>query len=149
MSAEGGYSLLEILVAIAILGVFLIPLTTVFSQSLRYVRGMKKRDKATRLMTSCLSQLRSVADYSSDLSTGSPVKCDGNGWGGGTYETFPSPDDDFEYRTSVELVAEDSGRNIKKVSIRVRYSSPLLKETRCLSSVNCNDWDASTFVSQR
>lgn len=146
---DDGFSMVELLIAMVLLGIFLIPLTTVFSQSIRYVRAAKKRDVATRLMTSCLSEVRSVADYSSELTPGNAVQCNGNSWSGGTFQSFDAPYSRIEYQTLVRQVANDSGRNVKKIHIKVRYKSPISGDRRCLRDANCGRWDSSTFVSKR
>lgn len=143
---EAGFSLLELLIAMALMGVLLIPLVTIFTNSLRSTRSTMQRKKANQLMGSCLASLRSVAKFS-ELDDGSSTSCDADSASGNPY-SFESPHSDFEYFTEVDQQADTSGRNIKVVNIRVRYESPLHGDRRCITDPDCSDWDASTVVSK-
>lgn len=138
-----GFSLIELLIVLAMLGVMLLPLVSAFTRSIRYVETARKRKVASNLMWSCLSSIRSVASYS-QLPTGS-VDCVGQTRGDDP-RAFRS-NSNFEYETQVRTLTQDSGRSLKRIDIRVRYPSG--DGMRCLTDVECKKWDATSVVSKR
>lgn len=147
---QSGFSLIELLIAMAVIGVLLIPLTSTFTFSLESIRHSKNRQRATMLAKDCLSRLRSTVEFSNLPSAGGSIQCDGATGGSPPFE-FADPNDDIDYWTSVSTAGNTGGVLIKEVNIRVRFSSPFHGSGACITNVDCSGtaWDFTTLVSQR
>lgn len=148
VSKEDGFSLIELLVVMAILGIVTIPLVNVFAQSIRYLQSSKRKKVAGQVANSCLSKLRSVVEFSK-LPDNGLTSCEGAT--GSSWYTYSRPSSavTYEYKARSEKVADVSGREVKLIKIKVRYPSRTGGNKRCLSTKDCSKWDISTLVAKR
>lgn len=144
-----GFSLLELLVVMAVLGIIMVPMINAFSQSFQATRIARMRQTGTMLAQNCLAQLRSTVEYSNIPTGNTSVSCDGSTTGNSRYQ-FGSNYPEFSYETSAEQMANTGGGlDLKLVRIRVYFPGGFTQGERCISTTSCNSWDFTTFVALR
>jgi len=103
MNKRGGFSLLEILVAIVVMSVGTLAIINWMPMALRTKTNLEKRTKALFLAQEKIEEIKSwaVADFTDDVIQDSPA-------------IWPSPYDTFRWTAS-----DDGGSNIKVISVTV------------------------------
>ncbi|MFB6344605.1 MAG: prepilin-type N-terminal cleavage/methylation domain-containing protein [bacterium] len=144
---QAAFSLIELMVAMAMMGALLIPMVVAYSQSLKSIRFSRHRQTATMLGKDCLSRLRSTVSFA-DLPVGSSVSCSGDTTGEDVY-TFNHPYTDYKYETQVEEVTNSGGQVLKRINLKVKFNTPYDSSRQCISGADCNDWDFTTFRAKR
>lgn len=140
--------MIELLVAMAIIGVMLVPMVNAYTFSMKSLRHSKNRQLAAMLGKDCLAKLRSTVPFSALPTGGSSIKCDGSAPGGDPY-SFPEPNADFEYETQVSDINTSGGPSMRLVRIRVRFPTPFHTAGSCVSGPACSAWDFTTLMAER
>jgi len=101
---ENGFTLLEILLTIIILGMALIPLMEMIPQALVLDNKVERETQAVFLAQQKLEEIKGKAiyDFSPDYSESATA--------------FPSPHSIFKY-----IVSDDQGAGIKEIAVNVWY----------------------------
>ena len=114
-SPEAGFSLVELLVAIFLFALVMVPLTGVFVSSARSIGDQRLRTAATRVATDRLETLRSLPFDQLDAEAG---------------ETTVRTPDGREFGLATEVIAIDPatdapaiGGGVKRVTVTVRWRS--------------------------
>lgn len=101
---DDGYTLLEVIIAIAVLSIALIPLMEMLPRAFLLDRQLEREAKVAFLAQRKLEEAKSkiIYDFSQDYSE--------------TANAFPSPDSDYKY-----IVSDDLGTEIKEITIDAWY----------------------------
>ena len=104
LSLADGYTLLEVLLAISIMSIALIPLMEMLPQALLLDAQLEREAKAAFLAQRKLEEVKSKAIYDFDQDYTESATA------------FPSPDSAFKY-----TVSDDQGAEIKEIAVNVWY----------------------------
>lgn len=143
LKTESGYSLLEVIVAILLLAVAIIPMVGMFDAGLRAATQGSDYDKARALANKQLETARSLP-YE-DVRDGFPVGSSTPDTGMGVYESSDQTDEDFPgftykvrkayVRLGTTDIAEDaSARTMMRVTVTVNWGSGKSYDTAGLVS---------------
>lgn len=132
MNDNGGFSLIEMMVTIAIVGFAVVPLINGFVFSWQTIIEAQNRSKAVSLANSMTNHLRSVEGF------------DGNLDKSGNFEDFfGNPElSDFEYETNVQSIGGSyTNFEAKQVTLQIRFPSQFSNAKRslkCADASNCS-----------
>ncbi|MFB6345506.1 MAG: prepilin-type N-terminal cleavage/methylation domain-containing protein [bacterium] len=148
---DDGFTLVEVLIALAVMGIIMMPVANLVSQSLKTIRSSKSRKTAAKLAQECLGLIRSTVQYGSLPTGGESISCDGSSTGSEPY-SFDAPYGKYDYVTSVKKVENNGGKlPLKMVRIRVLFPATFHEGKRCISTTDCgsSDWDYNTLIAER
>ncbi|MGQ9608145.1 MAG: type IV pilus modification PilV family protein [bacterium] len=106
---EGGFTLIEVLLALVILSIAIIPLMQIFPQASLIATDSQRETRIGFLAQQKLEQVKGqvlsyfFGDYNESATA------------------FPSPDSDFKYTVSYFTASGDDGNQIKSIKVRVWY----------------------------
>lgn len=147
--AQQGFTLVEVLVAVALIGIALAPLMYAYTYSTRLTLETQRVTLANVLARHCLAQMSATVDYTNldnaDCST--------------TAGDFDPPYGDFHYQTDVQRFTAGSDPNLDLTVLRIKVIFPTLfgdehRTLSCPSGVGkdgsgCDQWDLATVVTPR
>jgi prepilin-type N-terminal cleavage/methylation domain-containing protein len=139
LNSESGFSLIELLVAITIMGVALVPMLGAYTRSMMVSLEATRKSKAMMLGNWKLGQIRSVNAYSA-LSSKSRTEC-----------SLPAGYGDYACEYTVEAVPGTAEFAAKKIELRVHFSSSVYGGERtisCNDSSSCDQPDLMTYISK-
>ncbi len=106
---EGGFTIIEVLLAIVIMSIAIIPLMQLFPQASLIANDTQQETRISFLAQQKLEQVKSQA----------------LGYFYGNYTesatAFPSPDTDFKYTVDYFTASGDDGNQIRSIKVRVWY----------------------------
>lgn len=146
LNDENGFSFLELMIVLAVMGIVLTPMIQTFYRTFQAGRSAQFRQKATYLSQDCMAQLQKTVEFNAlpSSESGESISCDGSTKGESEYN-FKS-DNSFSYETMVSSV--NGGNALKQIRIRVHLPGSSQSENRCITSSDCSDWDFSTLVAE-
>lgn len=130
---EGGFTLIEVLLALVILSIAIIPLMQIFPQASLIATNSQRETRIGFLAQQKLEQVKGQAlsyffgDYNESATA------------------FPSPDSDFKYTVSYFTTSGDDGNQIKSIKVRVWYDD----NDNSIVDGNENMIELTTKVSRR
>lgn len=146
---DRGLTLVEVLVAVALIGVALVPMVSAHTYFNRVTTESRRTIIAAGLARRCLSHLKVTVEYD-DL--------DGSTSCSKTYGDFDPPRGDFHYETHVErLVGPESASRVKVIRLKIVFPAAFGENHRTLSCTGgvapdgsgCDRWDRVALVSPR
>lgn len=130
---EGGFTLIEVLLALVILSIAIIPLMQIFPQASLISTDSQRETRIGFLAQQKLEQVKGQAlsyffgNYNESATA------------------FPSPDSDFKYTVSYFTASGDDGNQIKAIKVRVWYDD----NDNSIVDGNENMIELTTKVSRR
>lgn len=147
-SSQAGFSLIELLVTIAILGIIMGPMVSAYVFAMQTSIDAQRRSKAVMLANWKVEQLRAEKGFSG-LETGTTDKSSCS-----LPAPYNSSDKGIEYNCEI-IVEEVSGTDpnfaAKKVEIKIFYDSVVTGNERtitCGDASDCNAADYATYLSK-
>lgn len=146
---QRGFTLVEVLVAIALIGVALVPLMYAYTYSTRLTLETRRVTTANNLARHCLAQMTATVEYTG-LDNADCSTTDGD---------FDPPYEEFHYQTDAERFTAGSDPNLDLTVLRIKVIFPTLfgdnhRTLTCPGGVSedgsgCDEWDLATVVTPR
>lgn len=146
---DRGLTLVEVLVAMALIGITLVPMVSAHTYFSRVTSETHHRMIAAGLARRCLSHLKATVEYDAlNGSTGCTT----------TRGDFNPPHDDFHYEIHVDrLVGPGPASELKVIRIKIMFPAMFGDRYRTLSCTGgvgmdgsgCDRWDRVTALSPR